>query len=345
MLWQSVFSIHVGRKWTRTHGFFALMGGFMLFDRRRPVKTILPEELESDEFEFPEITESRIQDKSKGDVLSKGIVVFQTGWFLIQIIARGVEGLPVTELELVTLAFAVLNFVTYGLWWNKPLDVRCAVPVYKKRVEAVTEGEAGEGARKNEDQGDADGGPVFQRTARAAKRLPAAFGAGVRDAIKTVRRMVWLDIVAIPFKPFFEMAGGIKNEYIADEKRANTFYSGDLTTNEGSIVLFAGFLVATMFGAVHCIGWSFAFPSHTERILWRVSSIIIVSAPTCYFLVLSFLGAAGLPDVLGIIFIITLCFAYGIGRVTLLVLPFLSLRSLPPGAYQTVHWTTFIPHI
>src|ERR1700722_5844186 len=195
MLWQSVFSIYIlGRKWTQTHGFFALMGGFMLFDRRRPVKTILPEELESDEFEFPEITESRIQDKSKGYVLSKGIVVFQTGWFLMQIIARGGEGLPVPELGLVTLAFAVLNFVTYGLWWNKPLDVRCAVPVYKKQVEVAE----GEGARENEDQGDADGGgggSVFQRTARAAKRLLAASGAGVRDAIKTARRM---DIVAIP---------------------------------------------------------------------------------------------------------------------------------------------------
>src|ERR1700721_2421514 len=169
MLLQSVFSIYIlGRKWTQTHGFFSLMGGVMLFHRRRPVRTIFPEELENDEFEFPEITESRIQDKSKGGVLSKGIVVFQTGWFLVQIIARGVEGLPVTELELVTLAFAVLNLVTYGLWWNKPLDVRCAVPVYKKRVEAVAEGG---GARENEDQGDAEGGgggSVFQRTAWAA---------------------------------------------------------------------------------------------------------------------------------------------------------------------------------
>src|ERR1700722_16534501 len=101
-----------------------------------------------------------------------------------------------------------------------------------------------------------------------------------------------------------------------------------------------------MFGAVHCIGWSFAFPSHTERILWRVSSIIIVSAPTSLFLAL-FFGVAvnGLPDVLLTIFAFTLFFVYFIGRVTLLVLPFLSLRSLPPGAYQTVHWTTFIPHV
>jgi len=38
-----------------------------------------------------------------------------------------------TELELVTLAFAALNFVTYGLWWNKPLNVQCPVCVFETR--------------------------------------------------------------------------------------------------------------------------------------------------------------------------------------------------------------------
>ena len=28
-----------------------------------------------------------------------------------------------------------------------------------------------------------------------------------------------------------------------------------------------------------------------------------------------------------------------------LVLAFKSLRELPPGAYETVHWTTLVPHI
>jgi hypothetical protein len=37
--------------------------------------------------------------------------------------------------------------------------------------------------------------------------------------------------------------------------------------------------------------------------------------------------------------------AYVVARITLLVLAFTSLRSLPPEAYQTVRWTTFIPHI
>jgi hypothetical protein len=41
----------------------------------------------------------------------------------------------------------------------------------------------------------------------------------------------------------------------------------------------------------------------------------------------------------------TFMLLYVVARVVLLVQAFMTLRSLPPGAYQTVHWTTFIPHI
>ena len=36
---------------------------------------------------------------------------------------------------------------------------------------------------------------------------------------------------------------------------------------------------------------------------------------------------------------------YNLARAVTLVLAFTSLRDLPPGAYETVHWTTFIPHV
>jgi hypothetical protein len=113
------------------------MGGFKLFDDTGPVCTLEPQELQSlaqdGEIDFPCITEREIQDRSKGDALSKGLVVIQTSWFILQCIARQIECLPITELELVTLAFAALNFITYALWWNKPLNVQCPVRVPKKQ--------------------------------------------------------------------------------------------------------------------------------------------------------------------------------------------------------------------
>jgi len=37
--------------------------------------------------------------------------------------------------------------------------------------------------------------------------------------------------------------------------------------------------------------------------------------------------------------------SYIVARVTLLVLPFVDLKSLAPEVYKTVEWTTFIPHV
>ncbi|KAK7023630.1 hypothetical protein VNI00_016592 [Paramarasmius palmivorus] len=77
------------------------------------------------------ITEDEIMDNlSHSDSITKIIAVVQTAWFLIQVGARSVEGLAITELEVTTVGFAVLNFGTYFLWWNKPLRVRHPVRVY-----------------------------------------------------------------------------------------------------------------------------------------------------------------------------------------------------------------------
>ena len=126
--------------WSKTHGYFLQMGGFMLFDfegeksRKIQVGVLSPERLDKlfDKrlIKFPTITEEEINDRSKGDALSKTLVLGQTSWFIVQCISRWAEGLVTTELELATLAFAALNGFMYFFWWNKPLDVRTTVPVY-----------------------------------------------------------------------------------------------------------------------------------------------------------------------------------------------------------------------
>ena len=109
------------------------MGGFMLFEGQNPKGVLLLETMKSflqeGKIDLPAITQKEIQDRSKGDGLSKVLAIGQTSWYILQVIARHSEGLVVTELELVTTAFAVLNVVIYFLWWNKPLDVRCSIPV------------------------------------------------------------------------------------------------------------------------------------------------------------------------------------------------------------------------
>jgi hypothetical protein len=329
------------------------MGGFMEYNGNEPVRTLLPHQLAGYSLtgtgDFPRIAVEDIKDKSKGDVVSKGLVVLQTGWFVVQCIARGSQGLPITELELVTIAFASLNFVIYWLWWDKPLNVGRAVRIYKKQ---------------DNDRPSVDGPIVMKETGlwlplcHSLSALPSA----IVDA--------WLvygsEVVLRPFVTLSTIAGTESDEAYAvveNEKRVGTFYppSPPIDSKSGRILLFATLAIALVFGAIHCIAWPFEFPSDIERILWRVNSVIITSAPIFPALMVAAVGfhlghsltmqgvggdylQVGLgPLILGLGFFCAI--VYPIGRVFLLVLPFLCLRALPADAYLSVHWTTLIPHI
>lgn len=122
--------------WTTTHGYYLQMGGFMLYEpeTNTPIGVLSHEKfrdlLKRKKVRMPLISKDDIEDRSKSDGLSKAFVVIQTTWFIAQCIARKAKGLEITEFELVTASFAALNGVMYFLWWNKPLDVHSAVPVY-----------------------------------------------------------------------------------------------------------------------------------------------------------------------------------------------------------------------
>ena len=122
------------------------MGGFAIFEGDEVHHVVTAEELDdllkNDEIR---ITEKEIRHKGRGDALSNGLVLIQTTWFILQCIAPKVARLLITELELVTLAFAALNFVTYALWWYKPLNVECPVRVYRQVKTKNGDGEVSSG--------------------------------------------------------------------------------------------------------------------------------------------------------------------------------------------------------
>jgi hypothetical protein len=100
-----------------------------------------------------------------------------------------------------------------------------------------------------------------------------------------------------------------------------------------------------VFGAIHCISWAFHFPSHAESLLWRISSaaIAVVPAPILVVSVVSYKF-----EILEFLLFVLLAFSgllYVAARAITVVLAFMTLASLPPGAFQTVHWTTLIPHV
>ncbi|KAJ7700415.1 hypothetical protein B0H17DRAFT_925594, partial [Mycena rosella] len=107
-----------------THGFFFSMGGFVS-QVGHPITSLAQVKESDSEYlsDMKKVKVSSIMDKSKGDALSKGVALAQGLWFTTQCLARVHQHLPITELEIATLAFAVINIFIWGLWWKKPLDV------------------------------------------------------------------------------------------------------------------------------------------------------------------------------------------------------------------------------
>ena len=317
------------------HGFFIIMGGFHLFEHGSVVtgsgsmvilheddiplhplaaRDLNREDKNIDFSSFTVPTEAEIKDKGKSDWLAKSLVLLQTSWFVMQCIARAVEHLPVTHLEIVTLAYAAMNFVIYIFWWNKPLNVNRPVRVFRKSDPGTTQ-------------------PL------------------VREAVSEARELTWKTIRRDLETIFYFIAGfQDKDVNLSHEDRVPRFWANS-TNSEQEIANVIVVLVGVCFGAIHCIAWHFSFPTHTELLIWRISSIAITTVPIYMTLglilaaLLETIGFNKFADAVGYFSPLFSGILYILARAATLVLAFISLRDLPPGAYETVHWTTFIPHV
>ncbi|KAJ7722096.1 hypothetical protein B0H16DRAFT_1601105 [Mycena metata] len=282
-----------------THGFFFAMGGFVSHNRQDPITTW--EQLEAPlgaqyVADIQSIDTTTIMDRSKGDALSKGVALIQSLWFIIQCLARASQQLPIIELEFATLAFAVVNIFIWLLWWHKPLDVQCPIPIGP----AEDFDDTASVPRKN-----------IVLPQLLASMIGAIYGADNYDpASSDCVPLLWSTPASF-FRSFLLEA-----------------------------------LVAMIFGAIHCTAWRTVFPSSIEMWLWRVSALIVTAIPSLMALVQVTRPPTPLERtaLIEALFLGTLLL-YIFCRVVLIVLPFLTLRDLPPGALMDINWTDDIPHV
>jgi hypothetical protein len=426
---------HTG--WTRVHAFFLIMGGFTLHEEGKPVRVLEAEELEdlseAGKIEWPTVTEEEITDRSKGDYLSKTLVFLQTTWFTIQCIARGVYGLPLTELEAVTIAFASLTGVTYYFWWDKPLDVHCSIPVHllpgrlRQKEEVIGKEDtdsqiippesSDQDIRKGDEKvvvipnplpsipiqvdtttlgshiisvpevsdpstsiqvNTSTPDPPLTSTGSYVISLPEVsdpstsvqgetstpdpalnpiqqFRAFRRAACEEYGILIGFAyaFIGFPLKRFFLGLFDMINCTTLGDKRLRvpTFYSPD---DEAALPFAIAACVATVFGAIHCIAWSFHFPTLRDQWVWRISAILIVGLPTSTLvfggLLVAIEGKKKTPgiallDAVGAVIMVAMVCLYIIARIVLLVLPLVTLYSLQPGVYVQFNWADIIPHV
>ena len=243
-------------------------------------------------------TEQELQNQSKSDGLAKTLVLLQTLWFVTQCIARRVENLPTTELEIVTLAYVAIYVGMFIAWWDKPCNVDCPIRVFQEPVQA--------------------------------------------DYAEDTDR--WRHV--------FYVIVGTQDETVDlhSSKKVPMFYSGK-PENEAWIADLITLAAGVVFGAIHCVAWSFPFLSHTEAFLWRLSSVAITAVPVLLVLALVLevlvvvCADESSAELIAVPFMLLFGLLYVAARLTTVVLAFINLSSLPPGAFQAVHWTTLLPHL
>ncbi|KAF7984870.1 hypothetical protein HWV62_10847 [Athelia sp. TMB] len=290
--------------WKIIHAFFIIMGGYHFYSKKGPGRPLSPQDVvglvRRGQLVAP--TSDELANQSKGDALSKGVAMLQTLWFVMQCIARRIEYLPVTSLEVMTLAYTVITVAMYIVWWDKPLNISCAVRVPEEEV---------------------------------------------RERIWQDYDSVWDQILA------YVIGGQDECVDLRQCTRVPTFWAGNADGDDAVIADVIALLVAMVFGAVHCIAWFDSSQSPLEQQLWRASAIAIITTPAALVLAVGLMILLNMVPwvsdefktiVLGLLWVL-IASIYAAARLALIVVSFTSLGMLPVAAYQTVQWTTFVPHI
>ena len=120
--------------------FFIVSGGLAIETksfRKEPYLTVTPRgavELARLGLLEP-VPEEIIDDKTKADPITKVVVSIQAGWFIVQCIARVAQHLPLSLLEIHTLAHVFIALLMYLFWYSKPYNALS--PVVLTEPEAV----------------------------------------------------------------------------------------------------------------------------------------------------------------------------------------------------------------
>jgi hypothetical protein len=249
-----------------------------------------------------------IMDKSKGDALSKGIAMV-LGLWITQCFSRMHQQLAITELEVATLAFVVVNIFVWLLWRDKPLDVQRQIVVGPARLP--------------------DPLPMRPNHAPWVDRLVDRFFCAVSGFNDDHYDLLSSTSVPAFWSLPMDELDRIQDDYLqfAIEALVATVF--------GAIHCAAwntDFLTAVEM-------WLWRSCSSLIVVIPAVILLIIVLGPFTD-VDESQLGTAMLG--IGVVLLIPI---YVIARLILIILPLVALRSLPSGTFADVNWSVYIPHL
>ncbi|KAK0611442.1 hypothetical protein B0T14DRAFT_328398 [Immersiella caudata] len=318
--------------WSKVHAFYANAGGFVLETPgfpKFPINATSIYYLCSNRWiEPPPITKEDIWDRSKADLLAKGLAFTQAGWVILQICARAAQNLTIAPLELFTAAFIIHSLATLYFWASKPQNV--AEPTIIKVDWTI--------------------GELLIAAGDAAK------DPYVDTPMDFVEKPVWEGWRRLPSLLHY---GGLTKRPL--ERIPNDYSPPPPTGTEATII----WVVSVVHALIHVLGWWFPFPTQVEAIIWRASSLTllvvmaiggivpVISTQPWFDFSFSMLWiwvreAEKQTWVRKRLFSIVVDIAYVlyiIARIFILVEIFFVFRAMPEDVYIIPEWTWVWPHV
>ena len=340
------------QEWTLTHTQFAFADGFYIIKSDssdgQPTDCgpyYVHDLIKKGGHDQPTISEDELLSRGKIDWVVKLIAMLQIIWFVIQTLLRAIQRYQVTPLEVMTVAFVFCSVFVYGLSMKQPQGVDYPIIIDARKTESA---KIETGQEPSSDTmlhtGEVPKLSPLIHDIKRSKSAPPAFASGKHQftASKTLSKF---DLP--PVNQPLERRGSTKSKRSGDTKGPNLLPnrvdSGSLDMSKSWIdtdtplILLA--VIACSFGAIHCLAWNSAFPTLGEKLVWRICSATITALPP--FLCLHMRQKA---NKFWTFTAISSIVSYVIGRLTIIVLAFETLRALPADAFQTIDWNQYIPH-
>jgi hypothetical protein len=308
------------------------------------------------------ISKEAIDDLNKYDGFARTLAQAQSAWFAMNCLARFVQGLPITTLELTVLAFFVPTLGIVFFWKDKPSDIhtiktlRLSLTVDKLREHALAHGHI--------------------HASELWFETPLDF----------VSRDEWHGSLIYSYwlnTPLFRFA---RQAFLGPDATAKPINSiSDMALPPLSLSLeFVEAAFSIPFLGINFVAWSWHFPTPVEQWLWRISSVILcftfgfgcAAHGLCYFwhpiekAQRQAKQQRNLPDKSKVVKLavrlrnnspnddpnldiplrillpgLPLMLLYVVCRLYIFVEDGLAFRSQPSGVYKSIDWMQYLPHI
>ena len=225
------------------------------------------------------LSEAVIRDKSNADSAVKLVAFCQVLWFVAQSIMRTAHGLPLSQLESMTLSYIPLFAATYLFWWVKPKDISIPsivdlpdmLPEQKSFFEsmAVSDKFNDEGLREQDSiwsiwyltprvfEKEAEDKALQAAQERAKQKIKERRSQGVKNEN---------DIEDNEIR-------ALESQFPESKEIVLSYWDPDIYHSKLWLAICC---FGASFGALHLISWHTAFPTIIEMWLWRGAALLSI---------------------------------------------------------------------